>query len=1044
MATSKRDVELALRVGVDGAEKVGELAGDMHALAGEGQKLDSALSGGAVGADRLKAELAALSATTKEFRAAEAAAEGELRAAQAVLQEKKDALRLLRIETDTAGKKTVEYQANVRSLRLEEFQAEKAIRDRKETLASASAAAKSAAVAEQQLAVQVTQAGNATRSSAHDLAALPAAGMSWVEFLKGRMGPAMREFAGDHTAAIKKLSAEYAQYKSTGQASMQAVAQTSVAAGSQISDMLRQLGPLLAGTFSAQQFVQTIASYDALKRSFEVMFGSAERAGQELAFVHDMANRLGVENLALAKSYQSLAAATKGTTLEGEQTRAVFEAVVRAMSTLGKSTAETELALRAVQQIASKGSAQMEELRGQLGEQLPGALQAAAKGAGVTTEQLIEMVSAGKVLASDLLPALSKGLNELYGKAAPPDNIVSNWARLKNTFTETAIAIGEGGASSGLAKALSGAAIAVHGASAEVDILGTGLGELAAAVVTGNYELGTGEEIANRYADALRKSAETAGFADKAQTGLTGGMQQGNQTAGEAFRAMERLADKQQQTGESLLKIKAAYGELAKGSKDYTDQIEKEAAARASEGAALLQLVNLYGSEAEKRLVAANVAETQYAAMQRLAQAREVEAIVAQSLAIRLQDEALKRGDTTEATRKEIEAAQKSAAAKNSESEQARATAAAKLVEVEAAKASAIAYQDNAARVYEFRAAAAAASAEVARLTELQKQGKATDEEVAAARVKAAGATRLYRDALADASAAAQRRVADVQQLAQAEQASISLELERVKALREVANANGDAAKAGELLRQETALQVQAAQAQAEASRNEAQAIRDAANAREAELRATGDLTTAKAAEIEAARRNADLKDIEAQKAEILADKIRKLADSEQSRTAALEKQIEAQEKAIALQERQRALEERKKTAYDTAGNVVNAQGETLTSIINTLKGYGLTEEQARQSAQRYINPNGQVNYGPGNSLGGSTLSDTLRILAERTKTAAPAQGAAPTPAATGGTRTVNINIGGRTTPVNVASQTDSDALVGVLRQLENARGTAA
>ncbi len=85
--------------------------------------------------------------------------------------------------------------------------------------------------------------------------------------------------------------------------------------------------------------------------------------------------------------------------------------------------------------------------------------------------------------------------------------------------------------------------------------------------------------------------------------------------------------------------------------------------------------------------------------------------------------------------------------------------------------------------------------------------------------------------------------------------------------------------------------------------------------AREAELKATGDLTTAKAAE------------------------------------------IETQEKAIALQERQRALEERKKTAYDTAGNVVNAQGETLTSIINTLKGYGLTEEQARQSTQGYINP---------------------------------------------------------------------------------------
>jgi tape measure domain-containing protein len=989
VATNRRDVELALRVKTEGGEQAAELAGDVRGLAGEGEKLDAALSGGAAGADRLKAELAALSTATKEFRAVEATAGAEVDKIKRTLAEQVEALARLRLTYASTGGDAAKYKADVIALRLEILNSRSALREKQDALSSAGIAAKNAAAAEQQLAAQVRQAGDASKKAAADVATV---GKS----------------AGD-TAGI-----------------------------------LRQLGPLIAGAFSAQQFVQTVASAESLHRSFEQIFGSAARAADELEYVRSTANRLGLENLVLAKSYQSIAAATKGTSLEGEQTRAVFEAIVRAMSTLGKSSAETERALVAVQQIASKGTASMEELRGQLGEALPGAMQAAAKGAGITVEQLTDMVSTGHVLAADLLPALTKGLNDLYGKASPPDNIVSNWARLKNVLADTAIAIGEGGASTGIAKALSGAAIAVQGASAEVDILGTGLGELVAAVVTGNHELGTGEEVANKYADSLRKAAETAGFADRAQTALNAAQQQGNQTTAEAFRATERLADKQQQAGESLLKIKASYGELAKGSKEYTDQIEKEVAARSSEGAALVQLVNLYGSEAEKRQVLTSVAETQFAAMQNLAQAREVEAIIARSFAIQLQEEAAKRGDTTEATRKEIEAAQKSAAAKNTEAEQSKATAAIKRIEAEAAKASAIAYQDNTARVYEFRAAAVAAAAEVARLTELQKQGKATDDQVAEARVKAAGATRLYRDALADASAAAQRRTADVQQLAQAEQAAISVELERVKSLREVANANGDAVKAGQLLREETALQVQAAQAQADASRREAQAIREAASAREAELKATGDLTAAKRAEIESARRNADLKDIEAQKADILADKIRKLADSEQSRTAVLEKQIEVQEKAIALQERQRALEERKRTAFDTAGNVVNAQGETLTSIINTLKGYGLSEDQARKAAQAYINPNGSVNYGAGNDLGGASLSDTLRILAERTKASAPTVGAAPAPAASGSTRTVNINIGGKTTAVNVASQADSDALVGLLRQLETAKGSAA
>lgn len=44
---------------------------------------------------------------------------------------------------------------------------------------------------------------------------------------------------------------------------------------------------------------------------------------------------------------------------------------------------------------------------------------------------------------------------------------------------------------------------------------------------------------------------------------------------------------------------------------------------------------------------------------------------------------------------------------------------------------------------------------------------------------------------------------------------------------------------------------------------------------------------------------------------------------------------------------------------------------------------------------------------------------------------------------AAGASRTVNITIGGRVTPINVASQRDSDALVGLLQQLESAQRTA-
>lgn len=993
MAT-KRDVELALRVKTEGAETLGDLAGDLREVADEGSQLGSVLSRNAAG-------LAQLTAATRQFRADEAAASAEVAKVKRSIDEQRDALARLKINYAATGGDAAKYKTDVQKLSLALVESRAELRKKEDALKSASDSAKAAAIAERNLAAEIERSAK---------------------------------------TAVKATAETRAGLESVNRVGMDA------------AGTLRTLGPLLAGAFSTANFVKTIAEAESLDRSFQQIFGSAGKAAEEMDFIRATANRLGLENLALAKSYQSLSASTKGTTLEGQSTRDVFEAVARAMSTLGKSTADTDRALVAISQIASKGAASMEELRGQLGEALPGAMKAAADGAGLTVEQLVEMVSSGKVLAGDIIPALTKGLNDLYGKAAPPQNITSEWARLKNVLSETAIAIGEGGASKGLTKTLSVAALAAQGFTAVFDVMGTAVGESAAAIATGNYEVSEGEAQVEKYANALRKTAETAGLVEKAQSGLNSTQGESAKTAAEASRALEGAAEKQAQAGESLLKTKAMYAEAASGAAAYTTQIEKEVIARRDESSALAALVNLQGSEIEKRQVAVIVTEAQADAAQRLGQAREVEAVIAQSLALRLQGEALKRGDNTEATRKEIEAAQKSAAAKNTEAEGAKAAAASKRIEAESARVNASAYQDNAAKVGEFRAAAAEAVREVERLTALQKNGKATDDQVAHARTKAAGATRLYRDALSDATAAAQRHVTIEQQMGQSALATISVEIERAKAAREVALANGDAMRAAALQRQEADLQIQAAGAAADAFRREAQAIRDAAAAKEAELRATGDLTAAKRDEIDAQRRAADLKDIEAEKSDILAGKVRALAASEQARTTVLEQQIAAQERSLALAERAAEVE-RKRRGVDKEGFATNTAGERVVAAGIQLGG----DEQSRRAATIRLQLD-QIRKGAQYSQNLTNLPETdalLRELAaleasisrERSRRAAPVPQAMPVPAPSAPTqsmRTVNISIGGRSTPVTVASQADSDALVALLRQLENSKGTSA
>ena len=68
---------------------------------------------------------------------------------------------------------------------------------------------------------------------------------------------------------------------------------------------------------------------------------------------------------------------------------------------MGLSVENQERAFLALNQMMSKGTVQAEELRGQLGEALPGAFGIMAKAVGVTEKELQNMMKAGEVLADE-------------------------------------------------------------------------------------------------------------------------------------------------------------------------------------------------------------------------------------------------------------------------------------------------------------------------------------------------------------------------------------------------------------------------------------------------------------------------------------------------------------------------------------------------------------------------------------------------------------------------------------------------------------------
>ena len=134
----------------------------------------------------------------------------------------------------------------------------------------------------------------------------------------------------------------------------------------------------------------------------------------------------------LQEAFIKFRAAAKGSNLTLEETRDIFDGVTMSLGIMGSSVEDTKGALRALEQMILKGKVQAEEIRGQLGERLPGAYRILAESMGMTTEQLSKQLELGNVYAEEVLPKFSKRLKEVYGitNQARMDEIAQKRARM--------------------------------------------------------------------------------------------------------------------------------------------------------------------------------------------------------------------------------------------------------------------------------------------------------------------------------------------------------------------------------------------------------------------------------------------------------------------------------------------------------------------------------------------------------------------------------------------------------------------------------------
>lgn len=187
----------------------------------------------------------------------------------------------------------------------------------------------------------------------------------------------------------------------------------------------------------ARSSFETIKKLDAQNVALKQIFETETQVGFQKEYLADITNRYGLEIVSTTDAYTKYTAALRGTLLEGEKGRAVFESFSGASAKLGLNAEQQTGIFRALEQMISKGTVQAEELRGQLGDRMPGAFKLFADAAGVSTRELGDMLKEGKVLSADILPKVAEKLDEVYNleKTTKVDTLVAAQNRFKNSWT---------------------------------------------------------------------------------------------------------------------------------------------------------------------------------------------------------------------------------------------------------------------------------------------------------------------------------------------------------------------------------------------------------------------------------------------------------------------------------------------------------------------------------------------------------------------------------------------------------------------------------
>jgi len=187
---------------------------------------------------------------------------------------------------------------------------------------------------------------------------------------------------------------------------------------------------------SMKKGFNNLKSLDSIRLQFQYIVNDIKETADTMMFLTRISGAYGAEIINMSERYIKFRAASLQSNLSMKDTQKIFESVTKAAGVLGLKTHELQGIYLALEQMLSKGKVTTEELRRQLGERLPGAMDIMAKSIGVTTRELDAMMKKGQIISKEVLPKFAEELERAYGieNVRRVTTLVASQTRLTNSW----------------------------------------------------------------------------------------------------------------------------------------------------------------------------------------------------------------------------------------------------------------------------------------------------------------------------------------------------------------------------------------------------------------------------------------------------------------------------------------------------------------------------------------------------------------------------------------------------------------------------------